>query len=87
MNDQIEPVERVIGLDAHPDSFTAAIVRGPTPAAALVEKTFHKLPIGQLESWAKKNTTAKDQIVLEASGNSFHLARCLMAAERKVKVL
>ena len=39
MNEQTKPVERVIGLDGHPDSFTAALLRGPTPAAAIVEKT------------------------------------------------
>ena len=58
MNDKSKPVERVIGLDTHPDTFTAAIVRGPTPAAAIVEKTFNKVPIAQLLSWAQKYTTA-----------------------------
>lgn len=87
MNEQLGPVERVIGLDAHPDSFTVAIVRGPTPAAAVVEKTFNKVPLGQLQSWAKKHTTAQDQFVLEASGNSFHVARTLASVERQAKVL
>ena len=32
MNDQINPVERVIGFDAHPDSFTAAVLRGRAPS-------------------------------------------------------
>jgi transposase len=79
--------ERVIGLDSHPDTFTAAILRGPTPAAAIVEKTFHKLPLGQLRSWAQKHTTDQDLIVLEASGNSFHVVRTLAALGRRAKVL
>lgn len=87
MNHTDKPVERVIGLDAHPDSFTAAVLRGPTPAAAIVEKVFHKLPISHLERWAKKNTSAQDMIVLEASGNSFHINRRLGAIERQSKVL
>jgi transposase len=87
MNEQLKSVERVIGLDAHPDSFTAAIVRGPTPAAAVVEKTFNKVPMAQLQSWAKKHTTAQDRIVLEASGNSFHIVRILEAIEREALVL
>ena len=29
---------------SHPDSFTAALLRGPTPAAAVVEKVFNKVP-------------------------------------------
>ena len=87
MNDESKQVERVIGLDAHPDSFTAAILRGPTPATAVVEKTFHKVPLAQLISWAQKHTTAQDLNVLEASGNSFQVVRTLAAAGRPAKVL
>jgi len=87
MNEEVKHVERVIGFDAHPDSFTAAILRGPTPAAAVVEKVFNKLPMAQLPSWAQKHTTAQDLIVLEASGNSFQVVRTLAAAGRPAKVL
>ena len=87
MNSDSNNVERVIGFDSHPDSFTAAILQGQTPAAAVVERMFNKVPIGQLPSWAKKNTTAKDLIVLEASGNSFQVVRTLAAVERQALVL
>jgi len=87
MNDESKPVERVIGFDAHPDSFTAAILRGPTPAAAVVEKVFNKLPMARLPDWVQKHTTAQDLIVLEASGNSFQVVRTLAAAGRPAKVL
>ena len=87
MNDESKLVERVVGLDAHPDSFTAAIVHGPTPAAAVVQKTFHKVPMAQLSNWAQKHTTAQDWIVLEASGNSFQVVRTLAALGRQAKVL
>ena len=87
MNEQSKLVERVIGLDAHPDSFTAALVRGPTPASAVVEKIFHHVPLGQLPRWAQKHTTAQDLIVLEASGNSFQVVRTLAALQRPAKVL
>jgi transposase len=87
MNDESKPVERVIGFDAHPDSFTAAILRGPTPAAAVVEKVYNKVPMAQLPSWARKHTTAQDLMVLEASGNSFQVVRTLAAAGRPAKVL
>lgn len=80
-------VERVIGLDAHPDSFTAAVLRGRTPAEAWTEKVFNKVPLGQLQSWARKHTTANDLLVLEASGNSFHLVRVLAALGRRALVL
>jgi transposase len=87
MNEESSSVARVIGFDAHPDSFTAAILRGPTPAAAVVEKTFNKVPMAQLTSWAQKHTTAQDLLVLEASGNSFQVVRTLTAIQRKAKVL
>jgi transposase len=86
-NPETNTFERVIGFDSHPDSFTAAILRGSTPAAAVVEKVFDKVPLGQLQNWAKKNTTAKDLLVLEASGNSFQVVRTLAAVERKALVL
>ena len=87
MNTNSDIVERVIGFDSHPDSFTAAILRGRTPAAAVVEKMFNKVPLGQLQNWAKKSTTAEDLFVLEASGNSFEVVRTLAAVERKALVL
>lgn len=88
MKDKSETVQpRVIGLDAHPDSFTAAILRGPTPAAAVVEKVFNKIPITQLQNWAKKYVEPHDLIVLEASGNSFQVVRSLGAVNRQAKVL
>src|SRR5690242_16609058 len=87
MNEPAKSVERVIGFDSHPDSFTTAIVQGPTPAGAVVEKIFNKIPLAQLPSWAKKHTTAQDQLVLEASGNSFQVVRTLAGLGRQAKVL
>ena len=87
MNTEKKQAERVIGFDCHPDSFTAAILRGPTPAAAVVEKVFNQVPLGQLPDWAKKHTTAQDLFLLEASGNSFQVVRTLAAVERKALVL
>lgn len=87
MNAQTPPVQRVIGFDSHPDSFTAALLRGSTPAAALVEKIFHNIPMSQLSAWAKKHTAPEDLLVLEASGNSFQVVRTLAAAGRRALVL
>ena len=87
MNADITKVERVIGFDSHPDTFTAAILRGSTPRAAIVEKTFDKLSMDRLGSWAKKHTRENDLLVLEASGNSFHVVRVLAKVQRKALVL
>ena len=87
MKNNSNAVERVIGLDSHPDSFTAAVLRGQTPAQAIMEKTFHKVPMAQLSSWAKKHTKSEDLLVLEASGNSFQVVRSLKAIGRRALVL
>src|SRR6266700_5861303 len=87
MNNDATVVRRVIGFDSHPDSFTAALLRGPTPAAAITEKMLNKVPMSQLQSWAKKHTNAQDLFVLEASGNSFQVVRSLAAIDRKALVL
>jgi transposase len=87
MNAESTKVERVIGLDAHPDTFTAAILQGPTPAAAVIQRVFNRLPIGHLQTWAEKHTNPQDLFVLEASGNSFHVVRALAKVSRKALVL
>jgi transposase len=78
---------RVIGLDSHPDTFTAALLRGHTPAAAVIQKMFNRVPMAQLSHWAKKHTTTEDLFVLEASGNSFQVVRTLAAVQRQALVL
>jgi transposase len=87
MNQETSSVQRVIGLDAHPDTFTAALIRGPTPASAIVDKSYNRVPVAQLAQWATKHTTTQDLFVLEASGNSFQVVRELSAVGRKAKVL
>jgi transposase len=87
MNVDLNEVERVIGFDSHPDSFTAAILRGRTPAEAIIEKVCNKIPMSQLKAWAQKNTTERDLFLLEASGNSFQIVRTLAVIGRKALVL
>jgi transposase len=87
MNEKTIPTKRVIGFDSHPDSFTAAVLRGQTPAEAITEKMFNQIPMAQLQKWAQKHTTPDDLLVLEASGNSFHVVRTLAAIGRKALVL
>jgi Transposase and inactivated derivatives len=87
MNEKPQIPRRVIGLDAHPDTFTAAVLNGLTPASAVVEKIFDKIPLEQLSRWAQKHTTEEDVIALEAGGNSFQIVRELAAQKRLARVL
>ena len=87
MNTDTTLVQRVIGLDAHPDTFTAAALQGPTPATAVVQRIFNKVPMAQLQRWATKHTNPEDLIVLEASGNSFQVVRTLARIDQTVRPL
>ena len=87
IKDNANDIDRVIGFDSHPDSFTAAVLRGRTPAQAVTEKVYNKVPLRQLSGWAQKHTSAQDLFVLEASGNSFAVVRSLAAIGRRALVL
>lgn len=87
MNDKSTSIPRVIGLDLHPDTFTAVLMQGRTPADAIKLGQWDKVPNGRLATWAQKNTTSEDLFLLEASGNSFHIVRELAKLGRQAKVL
>jgi transposase len=68
---------RIVGLDMHPDVFAAAALRGAHALKAQVEWVHDRQATGHLEDWAKRHLCAEDTVVLEASGNSFEVARRL----------
>ena len=60
---------RFVGLDVHKDYVTVAILDiqlnvllGP-----------RRVDIHQLEAWSRENLTAADEVVLEATGNAWHI--------------
>jgi transposase len=84
MNEQKESAAlgRIIGLDLHPDLFSAAAMSGRDAATARVVHQWDRLATARLEAWAQ-TLQAGDLVVLEASGNSFEscerLQRCGVA--------
>ena len=86
-NSNLNTPSRIIGFDSHPDSFTAAILRGHTPASAVTEKVFSKIPMERLQSWSKQHCRGDDLVVLEASGNAFQVVRSLQQSGHKALVL
>ena len=82
-----ERERRTVGLDAHPDVFTAAILAGADAGTACPVMVSPSVPLSQLENWIPRHTQPTDQIVLEASGNSFDLQRRLAAMGRNAQVL
>jgi transposase len=70
---------RIIGLDVHPDVFSAAALLGNDAASAQPLWQHDRIETAALERWARKHLQAGDTIVLEASGNSFNIAQRLQA--------
>ena len=68
---------RIIGLDMHPDIFTAALLEGNDAASAVVQKVYDRVSTEQLEGWAGKHLKGTDLVVLEASTNSFETVKRL----------
>ena len=80
------PQGRVIGLDLHPDVFSAAALAGRDAATAHVEQSWDRRPTAELENWAK-TLLPGDVVVIEASGNTFTAVERLDAAGVKAVVL
>lgn len=76
-----------VGLDMHPDTFTAAILVGSSAQEAEILKIGDRLPVEQLERWFKGNTDEDCLVAIEASGNTFTIVDRLEAIGRKVIVL
>jgi len=68
-----KPEKRIIGVDMHPDVFSAAALRGANAAQTQTEWIHDRQPVASLEAWAKKHLTEDDTVALEASGNSFEV--------------
>jgi len=87
MEKNTKKVKLTVGLDAHPDSVTAAIVVGEKPAEAVVDKISDAVAINDMEDWFKKHVPHGAVVVLEASGNSFDIYSRLSAIGYRTIVL
>jgi transposase len=68
---------RVVGLDCHPDIFTAAVFQGQTPHDARKLECRENLCLPRLLAWAQAEFTSADLFLLEAGGNSFAVCEAL----------
>lgn len=69
---QTQEDRRVIGLDMHPDTFTAAALSGRTALDVEIHWVHDHLPQEKLERWVQRHVLPTDLIVIEASGNTFN---------------
>jgi transposase len=78
---------KIIALDCHPDTFTAAVFRGRTPHDAQQLALRDKLSLEALLNWTAKEFTREDLFLMEAGANSFELCRRLQAQGLRAVVL
>lgn len=78
---------RIIGLDCHPDTFTAAVIRGTTPHDARKLSNHPDMSLKKLLDWAAKEFTRDDLFLMEASSNSFEIHRRLLALGLRAVVM
>lgn len=70
---------RIVGLDLHPDIFSAATVEGGRPLGARLVSSRDAVPVAELEGWAGENLRPGDLVVCEAGSNSFEVMARLAA--------
>jgi len=81
------PKGRIIGLDCHPDTYTAAVFRGSTPHDARKLAGRENLSLKQLLDWAGTEFRGEDLFLLEAGANSFEICARLHALGLRAVVL
>jgi len=78
---------RIIGLDCHPDTFTAAVFQGTTPHDARQLDCRADMPLQKLLDWAAKEFTRDDIFLMEAGSNSFEIHSRLLHLGLRAVVL
>lgn len=78
---------RVVGLDCHPDTFTAAVFVGTTPHDARKLACRADLSLDAFLEWARREFTREDLFLMEAGSNSFEIHRRLLAMGLRAVVL
>ena len=78
---------RIIGLDCHPDTYTAAVFQGSTPHNARKLGSRENIGLQVLLDWVAKEFTQEDLFLLEAGSNSFEIFRRLQALGLRAVVM
>jgi transposase len=78
---------RIIGVDCHPDTFTAAVFTGSSAHDAQKHGCREKLSLEALLKWAAKEFTREDLFLMEAGSNSFEVYRRLLQLGLRAVVL
>lgn len=78
---------KIIGLDCHPDTFTAAVFKGSTPHDARKLSSHPDMTLKKFLDWAAKDFTRDDLFLMEAGSNGFEIHRRLLALGLRAVVM
>lgn len=78
---------KIISLDCHPDSYTAAVFKGTTPHDARKLGSRENMSLETMLSWAAKEFSKEDLFLMEAGSNSFEIHRRLLQRGIRAVVL
>lgn len=78
---------RIIGVDCHPDTYTAAVFQGQTPHDARKLTSRENINLERLLKWAAERFTREDLFLMEAGTNSFEIHRRLLALGLRAVVM
>lgn len=78
---------KIIGVDGHPDTFTAAVFVGTTVHNARQVSCRQDLGLDAFLAWAQSEFDARDLFLIESNANSFELWRRLRAMGLRATVL
>jgi transposase len=78
---------KIIGLDCHPDTYTAAVFIGQTPHDARKVGLRDQLSLPELLAWVAAEFGPEDLFLLEAGSNSFEIVRRLLTLGLQAVVL
>lgn len=68
---------RIVGIDLHPDIFTACLLSGGCAREARVVARHKDLPVSGMEQWARRRLQPGDLVLMEAGPGSFEAVRRL----------
>jgi len=69
---------RVIGLDCHPDIFTAAVIKGKSIPEAQTLAVHKDISWDEFKQWALDTLDKNDLVVMESGSNSFEVVAVLL---------
>lgn len=82
-----ENINLVLGLDIHPDSFSATLIEGTNNKNSKILLSHKTIDIFDLEKWLSKHIPTDTVLVIESGSNSFEFCKIVKALNYSIIVL